>query len=294
MEQFSIKPDSKTSLYGLLGNPVQHSLSPLIQNRAFLELGENSIYLAFAVEEEALPVVLSGVRALKMRGLNVTIPYKEKVLPYLDAISSTAAAMGAVNTIVHTAGRLIGYNTDGAGFVWSLREECQYCLQDRNVVIVGAGGAARGILLALLKEDVAHITIINRSQERLASLLSLLHHQKVQVPVKGLLFSQVDWREVLLKAHLFIQSTPVGMFPHHLENSPLPLHSLHPGLLVVDVVYNPMETALLARAKEKGCRTFGGWGMLLYQGALSFEKWTGKKAPISVMKEVLLDQLHSD
>lgn len=293
MSQASVIPNSSTSLYGLLGNPVNHSLSPLIQNRAFVEVGANSIYLAFSVDRDDLPAVLEGVRALKIKGLNVTIPYKEAVLPYLDDISPEAQGMGAVNTILNEGGKLKGYNTDGQGLVQSLAGECNYRVKDKRVVVLGAGGAARGIILTLLQEEVEHITIINRSKERLANLLSLLHPYREKVPFTGLLFSQVNWDEVLSPAHLLIQSTSVGMFPHHQVDPPLPCQKLHQDLLVVDLVYNPLQTVLLTRAQERGCETFGGWGMLLYQGALSFQLWTRKKAPIQAMKEVLLTQLKS-
>lgn len=289
-----IELDSKTSLYALLGDPVEHSLSPAIQNRAFLEKGLNSIYLAMQVKEEDLREALLGAKALGMKGFNVTIPHKERVLPYLDRVSPEAQEMGAVNTIRNQEGELVGYNTDGRGFVAALKRERLCSLVDKKILILGAGGAARGVILQLLKEDIGGLTIINRNEERLKDLLASISSLEGASAIRGLPLQGVDWRRVLLETDLLIHTTSVGMYPHANEGPLAPPHFFHKNLLVVDMVYNPMMTTLLQGAKRMGCSIFGGWGMLLYQGALAFEIWTGEEAPIEGMKEALFGALRID
>ncbi|MFB9280117.1 shikimate dehydrogenase [Cohnella cellulosilytica] len=274
--------DSHTKLFGVIGDPIRHSKSPIMLNRAFRESGVNGVYAAFHVEPGRLEQAIAGVRGLGYRGLNVTIPHKVEVMKYLDEISEGAKAAGAVNTIVNEDGRLIGYNTDGIGYVRSLKEEVEPDLAGKTIVVLGAGGAARGILWALAQERPAAIIIANRTEARAAELAA-------SFPA-GLRISALPWSELrgaVAEADVVINTTSVGMSPN-VDDLPLDPAWLKPGAVASDLIYNPLKTAFLARAEERGCRAHGGLGMFIYQGAYAFEYWTGRPAPVAAMREVVL------
>jgi shikimate dehydrogenase len=278
--------DSHTLLFGVIGDPVRHSRSPVMHNRAFAETGFNGVYAAFHVTPERLGEAIAGMRALGFGGLNVTIPHKVAVMDLLDDLDESARAAGAVNTIVHREGRLIGYNTDGIGYVRSLKEEAEPDLAGKTVVVLGSGGAARGIVWALLREKPARVVLANRTAEKAARLAE--RFKDAPAPVEA-----VPWealRRVCAEADIVVNTTSVGMAPRT-EETPVDPAWLRPGAVASDIVYNPLKTAFLAGAEARGCRIHGGLGMFVYQGACAFETWTGRLAPVQAMREAVLASL---
>lgn len=284
-EQLAFSPDSRTVLYGVFGDPIAHSKSPLMLNRAFRETGLNAAYAAFHVRPEGLRDAVNGIRALGFRGVNITIPHKVKVMEYLDAIDDRAADIGAVNTIVNENGRLVGYNTDGVGYVRSLKEETGINLAGRKILIIGAGGAARAIACALAAEQPDRIVIANRTKERADLLAADIRRH---VPCAGHSLEEV--KTLIGEMELVVNTTSVGMAPH-VDQLPIPPEWLHERLLVSDLIYNPLTTRLLKEAKARGARIHGGLGMFVYQGAYAFEYWTGLPAPIRAMREAVEQSL---
>jgi shikimate dehydrogenase len=275
--------DSHTVLFGVIGDPIRHSKSPIMLNRAFREQGINGAYAAFHVAPDKLEQAIAGVRGLGFRGLNVTIPHKVEVMAYLDEISEGAQAAGAVNTIVNDNGRLIGYNTDGIGYVRSLKEEAEPNLSGKTIVVLGAGGAARGIVWALAQENPAAIQIVNRTEAKAVELAATFSSDDriASIPWSGL-------REACSSADVVINTTSVGMSPN-IGELPLDPSWLKPGSVASDLIYNPLKTAFLQQAEQLGCRVHGGLGMFVYQGAYAFEYWTGQPAPVDAMRSVVLE-----
>lgn len=277
---------AKTALVGLIGWPVSHSVSPAMHNAAFAALGLDWRYIPLPVDP-ALPGsvgdAVRGVRALGLRGVNVTVPHKQAVLPFLDCIEPAAQAMRAVNTIVVEAdGSLTGDNTDAPGFIADLRAHGVEPAGQR-VLVLGAGGSARAIVYGLAQAGAQQITIANRSVERAWRLLEDLRpfagatSAKVIGLPDGLTHGAAD-------ATLIVNCTPLGMTPHQ-STTPWPQDvSLHPDQIVYDLVYNPADTLFLQQARQHGARAIGGLGMLIWQGALAFERWTGQPAPVNVMR----------
>ncbi|HAA89345.1 MAG: Shikimate dehydrogenase [Thermoanaerobacterales bacterium 50_218] len=280
----------KTRVYGLFGDPVGHSLSPLMQNTAFAFYDFPCCYVPFQVKREDLSVAVASIRALGMGGVNITIPHKEKVLAHLDQVDKEAELIGAVNTVVNRDGLLVGYNTDGAGFIRSLQEEAGFDPEGKKVVLLGAGGAARAVAFALALRGIGFLWIFNRTPAR-AQLLAQDVAEKTGCQTIGAGLEAELVRNALEQAQLLVHASPVGMYPHHDEEPLIDPLLLPPEVLVCDLVYNPPRTRLLSGAAERGCRVLSGLGMLVYQGALAFELWTGKKAPVSLMRSVLEEQL---
>ncbi|MGB9661554.1 MAG: shikimate dehydrogenase [Moorellaceae bacterium] len=275
---------AKTRAVGLLGYPVSHSFSPLLHNAAFHALGLDWVYLAFAVEPSALPAAVAGLRALGFAGANVTIPHKETVMAWLDEIDPLARLIGAVNTIVVREGKLAGYNTDGSGFRRSL-EEAGVDPAGKRALVLGAGGAARAVVFTLVQSGCATLLLANRTPERAHELARAVGAFSA-TPIEVLPWEDRALAEVMPGVDLIINTTSIGMSPHQ-EGVPLDPELLQPHHLVYDLVYNPLETRLLAAARRRGCRTVSGLSMLLYQGAEAFTLWTGREAPLEVMRETL-------
>ncbi len=275
-----------TSVYGIFGYPVKHSLSPLMQNAAFLKVGIDAVYVPFEVEPDKLGEAINGVRALGIKGINVTVPHKERVIEHLDYLSDEAEFLGAVNTVKNKNGELTGYNTDAEGFLRSLIEE-GIEFERKKVLMFGAGGAARAVGYALLKGGVKFLNIVNRNFQRAKEVGKLLG-TRGNVLVFPLKESTVE--ALLNDIDLIVNTTSVGMAPGDpwlFNYSRIP-----EGITVVDIIYNPPETPLLKAAREKGCKTVNGLGMLVHQGAVAFEIWTGKKAPVDTMRKVLERKLY--
>ena len=279
------KIDGKTKVTGVFGYPVEHSLSPLFHNAAFASLGIDFTYLPFAVKPEELKIAVESIRSLSMVGVNVTIPHKEKVLPYLDEISPEAKAIGAVNTIHNKRDRLTGYNTDGDGFIESLIKQGGFDPKDKNVFLLGAGGAAYAISFALIESGIKKLILVNRTYSKGKGLLEHLKkifQDKCQLSLVE--FEERNSSFVMSEIDLLINATSLGMYPG--DPSLIAPEVLPPNIFIYDVVYN-RKTPLLKLAEEKKLASLGGLEMLVYQGALSFEIWTGQKAPIKIMKEAL-------
>ncbi len=272
----------KTKICGIFGYPIEHSLSPLMHNAAFKALDLDYVYIAVKVAPEDLAAAIKAIRALDLVGVNITIPHKEAVIPLLDELSPEAKAIGAVNTIVNCGGRLIGDNTDGKGFIKSLVEENKIRLQGKKVVLLGAGGAGRSIGVSLLKNKIQVLYLYDVAEQRRNSLAAALKSISSAKQVKAI--SQNELKEAIKDADILINATPVGMKP----TDPCVVEPalLTQKLFIYDVVYN-CETALLKAAKRKKIKCANGLGMLVNQGAISFELWTGKKAPVAVMCKAL-------
>ncbi len=276
--------DAYTQFCGVIGNPVEHSLSPAIHNAAFHKLGLNFVYLAWRVE--MIGDAIKGLRALgNFRGASVTIPHKVAALPFLDDVEFTARHIGAINTIVSDAGKLKGYNTDATGALRALREG-GVGLKGQQVVMLGSGGAARAISFALAAEGAINrlllLGIDDTERHRLAGDL----RSKTAIAVDDMHLDEAALNKVLPGAHVLIHCTPTGMSPKAQETC-VPSSLLHAGLAVMDIVYNPRETRLLKDAKAAGCRTIPGLEMFLHQAAAQFELWTNRSAPTDIMRAVL-------
>lgn len=272
-------------IIGLIGNPVKHSKSPQMHNALFAKLGLKYEYLAFNVAAGELERAVTGLKAMNLAGANVTVPHKVDIIPYLDAISQEVVVIGAVNTIVNKDGRLIGYNTDGAGYLQSLVAETEIDLTDKRVLILGAGGAARAIAYTLGQEELAELTILNRDLDKAQALANNL---SVNFPLNIAIIDEIN--SYAPEADLIINTTTVGMTPHT-DQTLVARELIHAGQLVSDIVYNPQETRLLREAAEQGARTHGGLGMFINQGALAFAKWTGIEPDTDFMRETVLAAL---
>jgi shikimate dehydrogenase len=276
--------DAHTQFCGLIGNPVEHSLSPAIHNAAFQKLGLNFVYLAFRVE--AIGDAIKGLRALgNFRGASVTIPHKVSAVSFLDSLEPTARHIGAINTIVAEGGILKGYNTDAIGALRALRES-DVALNGRQVVMLGSGGAARAIAFALGAETgIDRLTILGIDEQERTALVRDLR-SKTKMAVQESLLDEGTLRKVLPDTHVLIHCTPMGMSPKVHQTS-VPAALLHSGLAVMDIVYNPRDTQLLKDANAAGCRVIPGLEMFLHQAAAQFELWTNQAAPADVMRKVL-------
>jgi len=281
----------ETKICALIGDPVEHTMSPVMHNTAYEKLGLDYIYIPFRVTPEQLEQAVDGLRALNVRGFNVTIPHKVTIIPMLDGLDPIAEKIGAVNTVVNTDGELRGYNTDADGFLKALLE---WGIEPggKNVVVLGAGGAARAVTY-ILADKVGSLAILNRQEELdWAENIAELIEEDFGRVVRVLELRDEFLAEALQKADILVNATSVGMSPAG-DKSPVPAGLLRKDLVVFDVVYNPINTRLLNEAKAAGARTISGIDMLAWQGALAFEKWTGQAAPTDLMKKEAAKMLES-
>lgn len=275
-----------TGIYGVIGDPIEHTLSPLMQNRALEAMGIDGVYVPFRVSPGELEYAVRAVSALHIRGLNVTVPHKTAVMRFLDRITDTAQAIGAVNTIIHENGVLIGDNTDAYGFE-------RFVLGggvDRfpaSVCILGAGGAARSVVyVCLQRPEVEEIVILNRTVSR-AVEIALKFGKRTGKRITAAPADVETQRNVLPSVGMIVNTTTVGMVPHP-EESPVPDSDVfRPGQVVCDIVYTPLRTRFLREAAGRGAKTVGGFAMLAWQGARSLSLWTGREAPVEIMLEAL-------
>lgn len=273
-------------LFGLIGHPVSHSMSPSMHNDAFRNLDVDHHYQAFDVKGEDLEAAISGIRALGIKGFNVTIPHKVNVMKFLDEVDEEAKLIGAVNTVVNKDGKLIGYNTDGEGYLQSLLKVTGQELQQMKTLIIGAGGAARAVFTVLSRYGVSELDIANRTNEKAAILASECNCGQADVEV----LSIEEAGERLNEYDLIINTTSVGMSPHT-DHLPIHLKNLKKATVVSDLIYNPLKTKLLLEAEGKGATILNGVGMFVEQGALAFEKWTGVAPDRHNMENIVLKQL---
>jgi len=279
----------KIRICGIIGDPIEHTMSPVMHNTAFEKMGVDYLYLPFRVKKEELGKAIEGMRALNIRGLNVTIPHKVAIIPFLDKLDRLAERIGAVNTIVNDDGVLTGYNTDATGFLQALLER-GIEPAEKKMVILGAGGASRAISF-ILAERGAHLVILNRLLELdWAEELACQISHAFKKEVKALELNEENLLTVLEGADVLINATSVGMYPN-IDETPVTANLLSPDLVVLDIVYNPIKTRLLTEAEAAGAKTISGLDMFVWQGALAFEKWTGLKAPVELMREEVIKVL---
>ncbi len=266
--------NSNTLLYAVLGDPISHSLSPVMLNSAFSHVNYNGVYLAFRAKE--IGKAISGIRALDIKGAGITIPYKVAVMEFLDEIDDTAGKIGAVNTIINRHGKITGYNFDSTGAIKAIKEKTG--INNKAVAILGAGGAARAVGYGIITEG-GRLTILNRTKGK---------GEKLAADLDSEFCSLEDFKRV--KCDILINTTSVGMKPN-VDSMPIEKEHLNKGMIVMDIVYNPLRTRLLKVAEDMGCTTIDGVSMFVFQGAGQFELWTGKKAPVDLMRKTVLKAL---
>ena len=273
-----------TARLGIIGFPIGHSISPVFQQAALDYLDLDACYRSWEVKAEDVAEFLKGLRNPDVLGINVTVPHKEAVIPHLDEVDEWATAAGAVNTIVHRNGTLTGHNTDGSGFLRALRDAGGFEPQGRRVLVLGAGGAARGVVLALIREGVGQLTIANRTEARAHRLSQMARDNGLNAQAISLDPGSLACAAAF--AELIVNCTTIGMAHGPDEQRSLLSGDQIPATAMVnDLVYNPPETPLLKEASRAGASTLGGIHMLVYQGAASLEMWTGREAPVAVMLE---------
>ena len=277
----------KTRLLAVIGAPIGHSLSPIIQNAALHAAGLDYVYTALPVRADALASAVRGLRDAGIAGFNVTIPFKTEIIPLLDALSEDARRIHAVNTVVIEDGRMVGYNTDVAGFLAGFAER-GIALTGKNAVLIGAGGAARAALWGLLRSGVSSVAIGVRSVEKGAALAADF---AADGDVRALSFDDAAWIAACSDADLVVQTTPLGMTPHTEEMPPVDAAVINPSAVVYDLIYTPAETRLLREARARGCETINGETMLVAQGAEAFHLWTGVCPDMELMKRTLREEL---
>ena len=279
-----------TAKMGIIGFPIHHSISPVFQQAALDHLGLDATYEAWEVEPGSVGDFVNGLRSPDTMGINVTVPHKEAVIPFLDEVDDWATSAGAVNTIVNRDGRLTGHNTDGYGFLQGLKQTARFEPKGRRVLLLGAGGAARGVVLALAREEVQELVIANRTVARAEALVRLAQARGVASQAISL-----DWNVlgmVAVNADLIVNCTTIGMaHGPDATGTPLLQQQIPPTTIVYDLVYNPLETPLLREAARAGGGVLGGIQMLVHQGAASFKMWTGQPAPVAVMLEAATQEM---
>ncbi|MDF2857164.1 MAG: shikimate dehydrogenase [Neobacillus sp.] len=271
-------------LFAVLGDPIGHSMSPIMHNDLFSYYEIDAAYHPFQVKNEDLKTAIQGLKTIGISGFNVTVPHKSSIIPLLDDVDNLAKQIGAVNTVVNEDGKLVGYNTDGLGFLRGLTAYIP-SIVDRKVLIIGAGGAARAIYFTLAYNKPRVIDLANRTVGKAEELI-----KACPVMVESRALSLEDASNHLKDYDVIIQTTTIGMSPNSSEQ-PIVIANLNHQALVCDIIYNPLETKLLKEAKQKGASTQNGLDMFIYQGALAFEKWTGISPDVQRMKENVLKQL---
>jgi shikimate dehydrogenase len=271
-------------LYAVIGDPIAHSMSPVMHNDLFSFYKIDAHYQPLLVKKEKLKEAIIGLKAIGVSGFNVTVPHKTDIIPFLDEIDPLAEQIGAVNTVVNRDGALVGYNTDGLGFETALKKIITN-LSTQKVLMIGAGGASKAIYYTLAKSGVEQIDICNRTIDRAERLIQSCPYK---IASKALTLNQAE--EELGQYSIIIQTTQVGMAPDF-DSSPISLDRLHKGTVVSDIIYNPLEPRMLKEAKQKGAMVQNGVEMFVYQGALAFQYWTGIFPDTNKMKQIVLNQL---
>lgn len=277
----------KTKVVGVIGHPIEHSMSPPMHNNAFKELNMDYVYVAFHVLPENIEKLIESCKTLDIKGLNVTIPHKTTVIPLLDEIDPTAKKIGAVNTIQFKNGIAKGFNTDGIGAIKSIQEYTT--LEGKNVLIIGAGGASKAISFTLINENINSMVIANRSKENACNLIENI---RMQCDFEEISYVDIkDSSELIDDVDIIINTTPIGMYPKHEVEPPIKTDKINEKHIVMDVIYNPLETALLKEARLNGATTINGTSMLINQGLESFKIFTGCNASYKSFEEALMGQL---
>ena len=274
----------KTRLLGLIGNPVEHSISPRLHNSLSMLLGLDLMYVPFRVDKESLEVLVKALKAVDFVGFNVTIPYKRDIMKFIDDNTKEAILMGSVNTVKKIEGRLYGYNTDGEGFLRAFKEEAGTGFKGKKVVMIGAGGVARPIAVKIAMDGAEKISIVNRTTERSVELAEVVNENVAEI-VQVYNLEDKTLKMACEESDIIINTTSVGMIPD-IDRSPIENIDYFNGQIVYDVVYNPIKTKFLADAESKGCKVINGLGMLFYQGINSYEIWTGVKLSEENLKDI--------
>ena len=277
----------KTNVVGIIGSPLEHSLSPLMHNAAFKHMGLDYIYVPFLVANNVLEDAIAGSKALNIKGLNVTIPHKTEVLKYLDSIDKTAELIGAVNTVKFNDGHAKGFNTDGKGAVKSIEELSS--IKNKKIIILGAGGAARAVAFQMLLEGAGSLVIANRTPENALNLQKDLI-EKLNADVKSVSFNKELEKEIS-DSDILINTTPIGMHPNIAQKSLVKAEKMHENLIVKDLVYNPLKTDLLKECEKANAVAVSGIKMLIYQGMESFKIWTGVYPPPEIFENALKEHM---
>jgi len=284
-----VKVSGKTRVLGIFGDPVAHSMSPLMQNQAFQQAGIDAVYVPYHVRAEQLPQAVAAIRALGLWGVNVTVPHKEAVCSLLDEIDPAARMIGAVNTIVNRQGRLIGYNTDGMGFLRSLAEDLQFHCEGKRILLLGAGGACRAALVALARAGASHIGIANRSRSRAEALVGEFSRIFPGVGFADYGIGNEELLRAVQRVDLLANTSSVGLKGEPFAD--LPWSGLGENVAVYDMVYSKAGTPLVQEALRRGHRASGGLGMLAGQGEEAFALWTGHRPLAGLMKRCLHEEL---
>ena len=277
----------KTKLFALIGDPVERSLSPAMHNAAFDALGLDCAYIDLLVPSEMLADVVAGIRAIRLAGFNVTHPHKVNIIDLLDKLDRSAEMVGAVNTVKNDGGKLIGFNTDGDGAVRALESKVGKLL-GKKILLLGAGGAARAIAFSLAQAG-AKLTVANRTASKAKELVATINKKLGAEAVHVALKKNILVDEIK-RSGILVNATSTGMYPD-VDRTLVTADMMHRGLIVNDIVYEPLQTRLLREAKKAGARTVGGLGMLVHQGAMAFEIWTGRRAPVKVMEAAVKREL---
>ena len=276
-----------TILVGVIGNPVKHSLSPVILNAAFREAKINCVYTAFETPEKKLADAIGGIRALGIAGLSVTMPHKAKVCSLLDEISDSAQTLNAVNCIVNDAGKLEGHNTDGDGFLDAVKHDAGLDVAGKKVLVVGSGGSARSIIHSLGKAGAAEIAVINRTKKKALDALELAGSV-------GRYVEETEIPEVVSEANLVVNETPIGMLDtDDTANFPIEPNLFSKGQLAIDLIYHPISTPWMEALRDLEVEAHGGLSMLIFQAARAFKLWTGKEAPVDAMRKAAMDEIEN-
>jgi shikimate dehydrogenase len=278
-----------TKLVGLFGYPVKHSFSPIIHNAAFAALGLDYVYIPFCVSPDKLKIAVEALVSLGIKGINVTIPHKETVIPFLDKIMPEAELIGAVNTInIDAQNRLIGYNTDGTGFITALLSDLNITVEDKKMLLLGAGGGARAVGIQSALSNIREIYVRDIDDTKTNKLIADIKKSNKNVYTEAIAKQQIQ--SVLSKIDILVNATPIGMQPE----DPLLLEPdwLRPEVKVFDLIYNPFETNLIKVAKQRECIATNGLNMLIQQGVRSFEIWTGIQPPVEIMRQAIMDYLY--
>lgn len=281
-----------TVLTALLGSPVAHSISPMMHNEAFRLLGLDYAYLAFDVDLEHLKIAVEGLKTMNCRGFNCTMPHKTLVCEYVDHMSDAAKLIGAVNTVVNDNGILTGHNTDGIGYMQSVKA-AGFDIIGKTMTLFGVGGAATAILAQAALDGVKKINVFNRTSDSFQKAIPFIDKLNRETDCNVALYDLADetmLRNSLRESHILTNGTSVGMAPNTNATILADTSMFHEDLIVSDVIYNPEETLLMKQAKAAGCRTFNGLYMLLYQGAEAFKIWTGKEMPVETIKKKYFDR----
>ncbi len=281
----------KTKVVGVIGNPIEHTISPQLHNTLNLALTVDMVYVPLKVGKSDLENAIKGLKALNFAGFNVTVPFKRDVIRYLDEVSKDALLMGAVNTVKLEGGKLCGFNTDAEGFLRSFEEETGLRVKGLRVSIIGAGGTSRAIAVRLAMEGVSKLYILNRTLNKASDVCKVIN-ESFDLAAEAFPSDNPGVEDILLESDVIINTTSVGMFPNP-DEYPLPWEiAFRESQVVCDVIYNPVKTRFLSAAEQKGCKTINGLGMLIYQGIAAYEAWTGVQVPQDLAGE-LKDKLNT-